>query len=73
MRKSIMWSALPVPVVVWLLCGYVFLNAAVASKAECGVDACGMAMAFSVLIAAVAFLGFGVGALSAWIVRKALK
>ena len=69
-RKVVILSAFPVPVFVWLLCLYVFLNASFATKEDCGVDACGMAMAFSVIIAFAALAGFGVGILSAWLVRK---
>ena len=72
-RKAILWAALPIPAVVWSFCIFVFFNAAIASKEDCGVDACGMAMGFSVIIAAAAFAGFGVGSLSAWSVRKLLK
>jgi hypothetical protein len=72
-RKVIMSSASPIPAVVWLLCIFVFLNALFASKEECGVDACGMAMGFSVIIAVAAFAGLGVGVLSAWLMRRLLK
>jgi len=41
-------AALPIPLMVWLLCAYIFADATFASKEQCGVDACGMAMAAAV-------------------------
>ena len=63
-------AALPIPTSIWLLCLYVFMNAAFASKEDCGVDACGMAMGFSVIIAGAAMVGFFIGAFSAWLAQR---
>jgi hypothetical protein len=51
----------------------VFLGALFASKQDCGVDACGMAMAFSTIIASVALLGFVIGILSASTIASVLR
>ena len=72
-RRITFLSALPVPSLVWLLCIYVFVGAATSSKEDCGVDACGMAMAFSILIAFAGIIGFGVGAACARCVRKLIS
>ena len=69
-RNNCLCSALPIPAVIWSLCLFVFVNAAISSKQDCGVDACGMAMGFSVIIAFAALLGFAVGLGSAWAVQK---
>jgi hypothetical protein len=63
-RKIALISALPLPLIILALCLFVFLQAAFASKASCGVDACGMAMAFSMIIAFWAAMSYllGVGA-----------
>ncbi len=69
-RTVIVLAAAPLPTVVLLLCLYVFLNAAFATKEECGVDACGMAMGFSMIISVAAVAAFGIGALSAWLIHR---
>ena len=58
-RRLRMVAATPVPLVVALFCLWLFVDASfLSSKAECGVDACGMAAMFAVIgftYAAVAF------------------
>lgn len=56
-------SALPLPALIWAICGYVYFDAATASAESCGVDACGMATMAAMFAAAIAlgiFL-FGLG------------
>jgi len=72
-RKRVLVSALPLPALIWLLCTFVFLDAAFASEAECGVDACGMAMAFSIIIAGAALIGLFVGMLAAGVVVSVMR
>lgn len=69
-RRVILFAALPIPTVIWLLCAYVFIKAAVASDQECGVDACAMAMMFSSIIAMATVVGLIVGLAFAWLARK---
>ena len=68
-RRAILLAALPIPVMIWLLCAYVFIKAAIASEQECGVDACAMAMMFSSLIAIAVVPGLIVGVAFAWLAR----
>src|SRR5688500_1922778 len=44
-RRVLGVAALPIPIVIWVLSISVFVSASTASKEECGVDACGMAVA----------------------------
>lgn len=72
-RKTVLVSALPIPTMIWLLCGFVFLNAAFTPQERCGVDACGMAMGFSLIIAGAALAGFAASVASAWTVCRLVK
>lgn len=52
-RRIALLSALPLPLLVWLLAGFAFVRAALASKQDCGVDACGIAMAGAIMLSAI--------------------
>lgn len=49
-------SALPLPLLAWLLGAFVLVRAATASKQDCGVDACGLAMAGAMMVGLIALL-----------------
>ncbi|NWK95467.1 hypothetical protein DM806_07250 [Sphingobium lactosutens] len=55
-RRIALLSALPLPLLACLLAAFVFLRAAMASKQDCGVDACGMAMAGSMMLGLTALI-----------------
>ena len=69
-RRIIFVAALPIPAVVGLFCLYIFLNAVSSSQEACGVDACGMAAAVSVIGAGNAAIGFFISATGAWFVCR---
>lgn len=72
-RRTVLFSALPVPTLVWAFCILVMIDSQLASKEECGVDACGMAFGIAFFVAGMALLGFGAGLLGAWLVRKGAR
>ena len=61
-RRIVIISPLPLPLVILGVCAFVFGNAAFAPKEECGVDACGMAMAGAMFGAVAAMVLYGIGA-----------
>lgn len=69
-QRTIFTAASPIPCITILLCVYVFMDAALASKESCGVDACGMAMAAAVILASAAMLlyilGVAVALVTVW-------
>lgn len=70
-QRTIVWvSAMPIPAVIVLVCAFVFFNALTTSREACGVDACGMAMAFSIILVGYALAAFGVAALVCWLVCR---
>jgi hypothetical protein len=69
-RRAIVVDALPVPAVIWVLCLALFVHSATASKEQCGVDACGMAMMASYVVGFYATVAFGAGLAVAWFVRR---
>lgn len=66
-------AALPVPLLVLLPCALIFVSATMASREQCGVDACGMAMTaayYGSIAAMMAYLAGLVGsAATLWFVR----
>lgn len=50
--------ASPVPLVTIVLCAWVAIKTALTPASRCGVDACGMAMAFAFIAAIIALVGF---------------
>ena len=60
-RRVSLMAALPVPLLMWSLCTFLFVDAMSASKEECGVDACGMAAVASIFGAAIGLAGYIVG------------
>jgi len=58
-------AALPIPLILWGFCAYVFATAAMASKAACGVDACGMAIAGAMMGALAGVILYFLGIASA--------
>ena len=67
-RQILLIAPLPVPALVMGLCFYVTIDAYSATAEECGVDACGMAIAAAFVAASAAivvyFLGVVVAALA---------
>ena len=56
---TILWaSALPIPALSVGLCIYIIVDAVTSSREECGVDACGMAMAAAITMIALASVAF---------------
>lgn len=69
-RRAALISALPIPAIVWSLCSIVFVRSASASKEDCGVDACGMAMMAAIAVSAYAVFAYGIGIAAAWFARR---
>lgn len=68
---KIAWlSALPVPLMAWVLALYIVVRAMTASAEQCGVDACGMAMAGAVMIALSAVVIYLVSAIIVFLIVK---
>ena len=67
-RRIIYIAALPLPLMIFGLCAYLFAISAMGSKQDCGVDACGMAMGAAMVGSVGALLlyllGIGVSALT---------
>ncbi len=53
--------ALPIPVIIWAFCAYIFVDASTASQEECGVDACGMAIAAAMMVGVMGVLLYLIG------------
>lgn len=63
-RKSAIAASLPLAMLIWMPCIWLFADAASSPKEECGVDACGMSMMFAtigIFYGLIAF-AFGFGA-----------
>ncbi len=62
-RKIVLWSAGPIPAIGAVTCVFVIINAMTTPAENCGVDACGMAMAAGLamlgLLAAI-FVGWAI-------------
>jgi hypothetical protein len=58
-RKISLLSASPLPSLLAALCLFLIVDAATSSKAECGVDACGMAIMAALFGLAMAVLVYG--------------
>ncbi len=56
--KLSLFAALPAPILAWLFCLIIFVNAARTPQQDCGVDACGMTMAGAMVVAGMTFLLF---------------
>jgi hypothetical protein len=69
-RRAVLLAALPVPVIVWAFCLILFVKSAIAPAEQCGVDACGMAMAASFFVSIYALVACGAGLATAWLVRR---
>jgi hypothetical protein len=73
-RRAVAFSAAPIPVVGLLLSIWVIVDAAISSAEECGVDACGMAIAAAFTVIILSVLAFLLAALFArmgfWIARR---
>jgi len=64
--RRILWSAAsPIPILTTLLAAAVFVDAITASREECGVDACGMAMLGSYVLLFLAGFAFILSAIAA--------
>jgi hypothetical protein len=68
--RTIYVAASPLPAIIVALCIYVFVHAATASKASCGVDACGMAMAAAVGLSSAAMVLYLFGLVVAWVMTR---
>jgi len=71
-RWAVFTAALPLPIALGLLCAWMFIDAAMASREECGVDACAMAMVFSMVGIGWSLTLFVIGAVSAAFARRYL-
>lgn len=71
--RAAMLSALPVPIVIWVICLAIVVNSSLATEDECGIDACGMATGAAVVLATYGLIAFGIGTLVAFLVRKLMK
>jgi len=69
LRATVATAALPFPALIWTLCLFIYIRASNAPAEKCGVDACGMAMAFSMIIAGYSVITFALGAFLATIVK----
>ena len=69
-RRAVLLAALPVPAIVWILCLYLFVLSASASKEECGVDACGMMIMAATYVSLYALFAYGAGTAAAWLTLK---
>lgn len=72
-RRALLSAALPIPSIIWALCLVLFVSSVFATKAQCGVDACGMAMMASTVVAAYALIAFLLGVVMAWLVRRIMQ
>jgi hypothetical protein len=70
-KRIILSAALPLPVLISILSGFVMVDAMTASKAECGIDACGMAAASGVFGLLLGFLTFASGVVAAGLAYRA--
>ena len=71
-RRLRLFAASPVPVIVALFCIWLFIDASfVSSKAECGVDACGMAAMFALIGLAYSAVAFAFSYGVAWLFTRA--
>lgn len=57
-RRISVLSALPVPVLTLAVCAWVAIKTAMTPQGQCGIDACGMAMGFALIVAVIALIGF---------------
>ena len=69
LRATVAAAALPLPSVIWALCLFIYVRASTAPAEKCGIDACGMAMAFSIVIATYTVLTLALGAFLATIMK----
>ena len=60
-RRIVLIAPLPIPAVLIGLCVYVATNALAATAKECGVDACGMAIAAAMFVGSAAIILYFVG------------
>ena len=70
--RVVLVSALPIPLIIWGFCVYIIVDASMASAKECGVDACGMAIAAAMFVAMATFGLFLLGALVAHVVARSV-
>jgi hypothetical protein len=70
-------AALPLPLLIWTVCIVLFVRASTASKEACGVDACGMTMAASMVVALMTipffFLCLSLAIAGDWLARRRAK
>lgn len=70
LRRIALLSPLPVPLLVLLAAAFVFIRTMIASKEDCGVDACGMAMAAAIILAFCAGMVYLIAAGIAFLVAR---
>lgn len=68
-RRLALLSAAPVPLLILLLAGFTFVRALTATREQCGVDACGFAMAGAAMLGLVAAFLFLLSAGIVYLVR----
>lgn len=73
-RRTVLTAALPVPALMASFCVWLIGRTMTASREQCGVDACGMAAAFSVMGLGLTLVAFVVGGAAAyWIKRSTVR
>jgi hypothetical protein len=72
-RRIVAIAPLPLPAMLILLCVIVAIDAARASAEECGVDACGMAMAGAMFGAVTALVVYFLGTVIAEVTLRFVK
>lgn len=72
-RQVALISALPLPALFGVACGFVFVRAYLAPQDKCGVDACAMAMDFAVIGLFWAVVGYGIGLGTAALVLRKVR
>jgi hypothetical protein len=73
-RRVDLVAAAPIPGMLIALCLWIFISAATTPREQCGVDACGMAMAAAMMVGFAALCAFAFGlvvaALVQWLMRR---
>jgi hypothetical protein len=74
LRRRVFVAALPIPAVILAFCAYLAISVVTTPRAQCGIDACGMAMMAAMAVAAGALGVYVIGILAAglaeWMLRK---
>lgn len=73
-RRALLMSTLPAPVLILMLCTYVFVQATfIASDEQCGVDACGMAAMAAFALGGLAIAGWLASIAVVYLLQKVMR